>query len=142
MCSLDRTEFYWSYRDKVKTFEIEELSSSSRIYDSYYLNRYIHCEREVETQKFRHLDGAIKVYLHSQFAGRNSSFMPKELKSYSKIKLWRIDGDILFPAWSELISLFFKGNEMILKYFDPEKFEEMFDLRIRDFSTWQRQQGV
>lgn len=141
-CSLDRTEFYWSYRDKIKTFEVEEISSSSRIYDSYYLNRYIHSEREIENSKFRHLDGAVKVYLKDQFTDRHSSFMPKELKSYSKIKLWRIDGDILFPAWSELISLFFKGNEMILKYFNPDKFEAVFDLRVRDFPEWQRQQAI
>jgi hypothetical protein len=30
---------------------------------------------------------------------------------------------------------------MIIKYFDPEKFEQMFDLRIRDFEAWKLSQG-
>lgn len=141
-CSLDRTEFYWSHRDGIKTFEAEEISSDSRVYDHYYLNRYVHSERDIQQKKFRHLDGAVKVYLKDSFSQRKKSLMPKEFKSHSKVKLWRIDGDITLTAWSQMISLFFKSNEMIIKYFDPEQFEEMFELRIRDFEEWKRQQRI
>jgi hypothetical protein len=128
-CSLERTEFYWSYRDGIKTFEVEEISGDSYIFDHYYFNRYVHSERDIAQQKFRHLDGAVKVYLRDSFNHRKNSFMPKEFKSHRKIKLWRIDGDIILNTWSELISCFFKSNEMIIQYFDPEKFEEIFNLQ-------------
>jgi len=135
-CSLDRTEFYWSYRDGIKTFEIEELSGESYTFDHYYFNRYVHSERDIQIKAFRHLDGAVKVYLKDSYLNRQNSFMPKELKSHSKVKLWRIDGDIDLEVWSELISLFFKSNEMIIQYFNPEQFEEIVPLRIRDFKAW------
>lgn len=141
-CSLDRTEFYWSYRDGIKTFEAEEISGDNRVYDHYYFNRYVHSERDIQQKKFRHLDGAVKVYLKDSFQQRKNSLMPKEFKSHRKVKLWRIDGDITLTAWSQLISLFFKSNEMIIKYFNPEEFEEIFELRIRDFTEWKRQQRI
>ncbi|MBC1192130.1 hypothetical protein PN434_02700 [Microcystis aeruginosa CS-558/01A06] len=127
-CSLDRTEFYWSYRDGIKTFEAEEISGDSYIFDHYYFNRYVHSERDIQIKAFRHLDGAVKVYLRDSYQNRKNSFMPKEFKSHCKVKLWRIDGDIKLEIWSHLISHFFKCNEMIIKYFDPEKFEQIFDL--------------
>jgi len=139
-CSLDRTEFYWSYRDGIKTFEVEEISGDNYTFDHYYFNRYVHSERDISTKTFRHLDGAVKVYLKDSFQSRKSSFMPKELKSHCKVKLWRIDGDIALAAWSDLISYFFKCNEMIVRYFDPEKFEQVFDLRVRDFEAWKHTQ--
>ena len=140
-CSLDRTEFHWSYRDNIKTFEIEEISSDNCTFDHYYFNRYVHSERDTKIRAFRHLDGAVKVYLKDSYQNRKNSFIPKEFKSHSKVKLWRIDGDINLDVWSHLISLFFKGNEMIIKYFDPEKFEQMFDLRVRDFEAWELSQS-
>ncbi|MEM6838983.1 MAG: hypothetical protein AAF609_19280 [Cyanobacteria bacterium P01_C01_bin.120] len=139
-CSLDRTEFNWSYSDGIKTFEIEEISSDNYTFDQYYFNRYVHSERDIQLKAFRHLDGAVKVYLTDSYPSRKTSFMPREFKSYRKIKLWRIDGDINLEVWSNLISLFFKCNEMIIRYFDPEKFEQVFDLRVRDFEAWKLSQ--
>ena len=141
-CSLDRTEFYWSYRDGIKTFEVEEISSDGCLYDHYYFNRYVHSERNIQEKKFRHLDGAVKVYLQDIYQRRKDSFIPKELKSHNKVKLWRIDGNIDLQTWSLLISSFFKSNEMVIKYFDPEQFEEIFELRVRDVVEWQRQQSA
>lgn len=31
---------------------------------------------------------------------------------------------------------------MIIRYFDPEEFEEIFDLRISDFESWKREQII
>ncbi|MBH8574489.1 hypothetical protein I8752_15950 [Nostocaceae cyanobacterium CENA369] len=135
-CSLDRTEFHWSYRDRIKTFEIEEISDDRYTFDCYYFNRYIHSERDTQVKAFRHLDGAVKVYVKDNYQQRKNSLMPKEFRSHRKVKLWRIDGDIALNIWSELISYFFKSNEMIIRYFDPEKFEQIFDLRVRDFEAW------
>ena len=56
--------------------------------------------------------------------------MPNEPRSHRRVKLWRVDGDIPLHRWLELIGFFFKGNEMLLEYFDPEAFHE--DLRQRE----------
>lgn len=138
---LDRTEFFWSYNEGIKTLEIEEVSDISYTFDSYFFNRYIHSEREVQNEITRHIDGAVKVYLNANYSDRFHGQMPKEAKCYKKIKLWRIDGDIDLENWISLISFFFKSNEMIIEYFNPRAFEEMFELRVRDFQKWRSQQS-
>jgi hypothetical protein len=137
---LDRTEFFWFYRDGIKTFEVEEISDQDYCFDNYNFNRYIHSERDIGNKITRHLDGAVKVYLKDTYADRKNSNIPKEMKCYKKIKLWRIDGDIDFDSWINLISFFYKGNEMIIEYFNPEEFKQIFELRVRDSEAWERQQ--
>jgi hypothetical protein len=137
---LDRTEFFWSYRDGVKTFEVEEISGKELFYDPYYLNKYVHSERDVSLKLLRHFDGAVKVYLQENYDNRLISQMPKEFKSYKKIKLFRIDGDIDIDEWIELIALFYKGNEMIIEYFNPEQFEQMFGENIRKYKEFKKEQ--
>lgn len=127
---LERTEFYWSFRDNIKTFEIEEISRQSYTFNSFYFNRYIHSERDIASKAFRHLDGAIKVYIHDNFTQRITSKMPTELKSHHKVKLWRIDGDVDLDSWLDLISFFFKSNEMVIEYFDPEQWQAFLDERF------------
>lgn len=139
--NLERTEFYWSYRDGVKTLEIEEVSHHAYQFEQYNLNRYLHAERDIHKKVLQHTDGAVKVYLHDQYDQRFSSNMPREAKSYTKVKLWRIDGDIDIDAWLDLTGLFFKGNEMVLEYFDPAKFLEVFEERVRDFDAWKAKQS-
>jgi hypothetical protein len=43
--------------------------------------------------------------------------------------------------WIGLISFFLKPNEIVIEYFNPRAFEETFDLRVRDFGKWPRQQA-
>ena len=135
---LDRTEFYWSHKDGVKTFEVEEMSSESKCFDSYYLNRYVHSERDVNLRVLRHFDGAVKVYLKDDYSQRMATQLPKELKSHKKVKLFRIDGDVDIDEWIELICLFFKSNEMLIEYFNPEQFEKMFGEKIRMYRDSER----
>jgi len=138
---LDQTQFLWSYDDKVglKTLEIEELSSSGFCFDSYYLNRYVHAQRDVKLGSLVHFDGAVKVYLRDMYQDRLSSRKMKEPRSYNKVKLFRIDGDIDVANWIDLISFFFKGNEMIMEYFDPKGFGEKFGDEIREFQARQKE---
>lgn len=131
---LDRTEFFWSFRDQIKTFEIEELSDLSFKFDNYNINRYIHSERDIQKGVFRHFDGAVKIYQHN-YQQRFETFLPNETKSEKYIKLFRIDGNIEINVWLELIAYFFKGNEMILEYFDPKKFSQKFGQRIEDYRS-------
>jgi hypothetical protein len=132
---LDRTEFYWSYKDGVKTFEVEELSSDEELFDSYYLNRYVHSERDVNLRVLRHFDGAVKVYLKDDYPGRMKTQLPNELKSHRKVKLYRIDGDVDIDEWIELTCLFFKFNEMLIEYFNAEQFETRFGEKIRHYKA-------
>lgn len=138
---LERTEFYWNYRNGVKSFEIEEISGIEYQFDSFFFNRYIHSERDIKNKVTRHLDGAVKVYLENNYQDRVNTHIPKEGKCFKKIKLWRIDGNIDLKNWVDLISFFFKSNEMIIEYFNPAEFEEMFELKVRNPEEWKRQQA-
>ncbi|MGE4517223.1 MAG: hypothetical protein AB7D96_10230 [Arcobacteraceae bacterium] len=130
--NLDRTEFLWTYKDDIKTFEIEEISDAEYKFDRFYFNKYIHAERDIQKKQLRHFDGAVKVYTH-EYDKRLKSQLPNEYIAPIKIKLFRIDGNIDIDKWIDLISHFFKGNEMILEYFDPNGFEEQFGQRIREY---------
>jgi len=139
---LERTEFFWSFRQGIKTLEIEEISNVGYQFDHYYLNRYVHSERNTQQRKLTHLDGAVKVYLQDSYNDRLRAHMPKQLKSHTKVKLFRIDGDIPLEDWINLISFFYKSNEMIIEYFNPAHFREVFEERVRDFKAWKaKQQG-
>ena len=140
--NLDRTEFFWSFRDGVKTLQIEEVSDIDYKFDGYNINRYVHSERETRQQIFRHLDGAAKVYLENNYEGRFASKIPNEAKCHAKPKLFRIDGSIGIRDWIELISFFYKSNEMIIEYFNPGEFERRFELRIRDPKAWKEAGGT
>ncbi|MDD3597750.1 hypothetical protein [Sulfuricurvum sp.] len=129
---LDRTEFLWTYKDDIKTFEIEEISDSVYKFDRLHINRYIHAERNIQEKQLQHFDGAVKVYTH-EYEKRLDSQLPNEYRAPIKIKLFRIDGNIDTNKWIDLISHFFKGNEMILEYFDPDGFEAQFGQRIREY---------
>ena len=135
---IDKTEFLWSYRDNVKTLQIEEISSIDQIIDGMHINRFIHTERHVIEKKFQHFDGAVKIY-DKNYDARINSQMSNEKLCAHYIKLFRIDGDVNFEKWLDLISFFFKGNEMILEYFDPEKFERVFGERIRHYNSLRTQ---
>jgi hypothetical protein len=87
---LDKTEFFWSYRNGVKTLQIEEVSGLNYTFDDYYLNRYVHSERDINKKVLRHFDGAVKVYLSNTYIERFNSNMIKADKSYKEIKLFRI----------------------------------------------------
>lgn len=128
MKNLDRTEFYWKYDKKqnLKTFEIEEIVDLNYLRGGYNVNRYIHSERDIKKKKFIHLDGAIKIYGTSNYQERFDSKMPKEYKADKYIKLFRIDGDISYRDWSELISFYYKYNRMIIEYFDFEEYKKLF----------------
>lgn len=135
---LERTEFYWSVSDAIKTFEAEELSSAEFTFDQYNLNRYVHSERDTVERTFRHVDGAVKVYLSAEYSDRLRTQMPTEAKSYRKIKLWRIDGTVALSDWLDLVNCFYKGNEMILEYFDPEQYSALVEERL----AWRHPQPV
>jgi hypothetical protein len=60
--------------------------------------------------------------------------MPEAPRSHAKPKLFRIDGDIDVDQWIELTAHFFKENEMLIEYFDPDEFERRFGAQIRKWA--------
>ncbi len=125
---LEKTEFFWKTNEgeSIKTLEIEELSSPSNPYDNWHINRYIHAERDIHNKTFRHFDGAAKVYAQHNYCNRLSHTMPQNDRPSHYIKLFRIDGAINLNDWVSLVSMFYKGNEMVIEYFDPKLFNEKY----------------
>ena len=125
---LEKTEFLWRTNEGegVKTLEIEEMSCRDEPYDRWHINRYAHSERDMVRQTFRHFDGAAKVYRQNDYIQRLDKGMPNNVRPAYYVKLFRIDGSIEFAAWLSLLSMFYKGNEMIVEYFDPEGFGEKY----------------
>jgi len=128
---LEKTEFFWKTNEaeSIKTLEIEELSSPANPYEHWQINRYIHAQRDMSNRIFRHLDGAAKVYAEDSYRARLSQPMPKNMRPAHYVKLFRIDGIIDLESWLSLVSMFYKGNEMVIEYFDPE----LFNKEIRPF---------
>jgi hypothetical protein len=52
--------------------------------------------------------------------------MPKNISPTHYVKLFRIDGAVDLNNWLSLVSMFYKGNEMVIEYFDPHLFDEKF----------------
>jgi len=124
---LDRMEFHWSYDNGLKTLQTEELrpdTDESRK-SGYVINRYLHAIRDISKRAFVHMDGAVKLYAPSQYTGRFKTNLPKGAKGERKIKLFRIDGDIPDREWSDLASFFFRQNELVLEYLNPELAEKL-----------------
>jgi hypothetical protein len=123
--ALNRTEFLWTYRNGIKTIQIEEIRpvKPGSSLGGFMLNRYIHSRRDVSTRKFIHLDGAVKVYKAASYEDRYNTRLGEgsEAKSDHKIKLFRIDDpEIQQDSWSELVSYFFRQNEMVLEYLNSD----------------------
>jgi hypothetical protein len=78
---------------------------------------------------FRHFDGAVKVYLRDRYADRLGKNLP-DRDSHKKLKVFRIDGEIDADVWVNLTLLFFRGNELVLEYLDPDQYQEKFGPRI------------
>lgn len=119
---MDRTEFFWSHRNGLKTIQIEEIRApreDSGHAPDLVINRYVHAMRNIANGAFVHLDGAVMIYEGSPYSGRLAANMPDEPKSSKKVKLFRIDGVIEDSEWSELVALFFRQNEMVLEYLNP-----------------------
>ena len=121
--NIDRTEFLWSYRNGLKTLQIEEIHGLVLLDDpdtDMVLNRYIHSQRDIASGTFIHLDGAVKIYERDSYQQRFDSKMTEADKSKYKPKLFRIDGTISDSEWVQLISFFFRGNEMVLEYLNKQ----------------------
>lgn len=121
--NIDRTEFLWTYRHGLKTLQIEEIHGFKLLDDldtGVVLNRYIHSQRDIASGTFIHLDGAVKIYEQHSYLHRYDNKMTDANKSEHKPKLFRIDDPISDEEWAQLITFFFRGNEMVLEYLNKQ----------------------
>ena len=124
--ALGTTEFFWKVNEgkSLNTLEIEELSCANKPRDKWHINRYVHAQRDMLKKTFAHFDGAAKVYSQDTYQERLNEPMPRNSKPGHYIKLFRIDGQIDLDDWQSLVAMFYKGNEMVIEYFDPDLFNK------------------
>lgn len=118
---VERTEFLIS-DDKQgnKVIEIEEVSPlGPRNYsEHYHVHKYAHLIWSPQKNHFFHFDVSAKIYGHELHAKRlNSNWKLDHEEKCRKIKLFRIDGPLEPTLVTEVVSEFFRYNEMIVEFF-------------------------
>ncbi len=114
------------YIDQINnSFLIEEIWEN--LFRDFFMNRLIHSEFDVETKKIKHFDGSILLYEQDALEIRKSKLLSSRPKlSKTKQKLFRIDGEIDFESYRDILLKFFSGNELILEYFDINEYKRSY----------------
>ena len=112
----------WSRNGNLKTCQAEELvrPDNTTAKDSgVVFNRYVHAIWDTTKCRFSHFDGAIRGYAEQDYAKRVSSDI-KNSRELSKkyIKLWRLDGEIPFKNWADLLAKYFQGHNLATEYLE------------------------
>lgn len=137
--NITETQFYWHPQDTENSFQCEELCDRENItFDQgktwLWGCRYVHSMINRDTGEPNHLDGAIRIYNDEQILGRLDD--KTDIKKYGKDanykKLWRIDNDFSVSKWKELISTFYRDNQLIGEYFGG--IDEKYDLVKKESS--------
>lgn len=113
LAGILRVEFYWQIKDGLKELQAEEVMRSDR-----RRPKFIHSLFDMSMQAFEHIDGAVMLYAAEDRATRSDPKckLPRCPKAHQKPKLFRIDGVISIDRWSEIVSLFFRGNPLVPEY--------------------------
>jgi hypothetical protein len=119
------TWFDWRARednknDPVKRLYIQEVKPKTGPFGRELVavtNRELHAERDTRARRFTHVDGKVcrypvESYEPSAQNPRQRPGVPERAR-----KLWRVDGEMSDEQWSELVGLFFRGNELIEEHF-------------------------
>ncbi|MBN1325540.1 hypothetical protein JW977_00965 [Candidatus Falkowbacteria bacterium] len=122
---IDRTEFLTSnYKDSKKEIQIEEICPAEKIAGSqnFVLQKYAHMIWDEKQGNFEHIDVAVKIYEKPEHIKRlGYEWFPigqnLEARVYKKIKLFRIDGSIDGELAKDIISSFFRMNELVGEFF-------------------------
>ena len=99
----------------LKSVEIEELVHIPDDASDLVLARYCHAIRDVSEQTFTHCDGAVKGYLVSDYPQTIQEFKERGKSPYYR-KVFRLDGSITTGTWSDIVSQWFRGNELIREH--------------------------
>ncbi len=89
--------------------------------EASFRTTFIHSEYEKSQKRFRHVDGAEKVYSKSCYDRRYESSPVKALHSdLDYRKIFRIDGPVSFAEWSGIVSAFFSGERLVKEILEKE----------------------
>lgn len=126
----------WDTKGSVKTFQALEFSNENVLVEfkgnTYHPAKYIHAEFDLESNLFRHFDGAVHFYSHDEyFARRDSDFnhankSTRLLKAKSQ-KVFKLNGKISKDIWLELTGHFLTGNPLIMEYFTGNYPQDVID---------------
>jgi hypothetical protein len=106
-----------------RTIEAEEVVAPERATSSSgsILVRYLHAQRDTSRHMFVHCDGAVRAYLPYNYAlRRDSQGLPRNDKDLvaQYRKVFRVDGDIATDDWSQIVALWFRGNNLAIEALD------------------------
>jgi len=77
------------------------------------LNRELHAERDTKQRRFTHVDGKLARYPVETY-GPATGGPDAPLGHFERArKLWRVDGPMSNELWLELVTLFFRDNELV-----------------------------
>jgi hypothetical protein len=119
------TWFDWRARDddetdSIKRLYIREVKPPIGAFDrelSAVINRELHAERDTRTKRFTHVDGKVCRYPLESYAPTAQDPRAALQAPERARKLWRVDGPMTDEQWYELVSLFYRGNELIAEHF-------------------------
>ncbi|WP_327634535.1 hypothetical protein OHB24_31745 [Kribbella sp. NBC_00482] len=107
----------WTADGPLKGVEIEEFMPPPKPGAEWVFARYLHAIRDTERKAFVHCDGAVKAFAAAQYPMSQQGFRTRG-KGDRYRKLFRIDGQFPTAVWSELACSWFRGNKLILEYFE------------------------
>ncbi|NMR35339.1 hypothetical protein HIO71_14220 [Chryseobacterium aquaticum] len=127
----------WSSSQNIKTFQAEEFKTESINLtideELYFPVRYVHAEFDMNTNTFRHFDGAFHFYTEQEYYQRRDSDLNYNKKEYSQIKsrskkLFKINGQISTETFVDLTSHFFSKNPLVYEYFTGQYPQHIKDI--------------
>ncbi len=116
---LAATVFRWSLDGTLKTLEIDEIepADETEADGPYRINRYLHAVRDINVQRFVHVDGAVRAYDESRYAATRADPKGDRGDVVHYRKLFRVDDVIDDDIWGHIVAHFFRGNELVIEYF-------------------------
>jgi hypothetical protein len=124
---ISRTEFWWYIQDDRPTFECEEVrdTASAGVSEDAFGCRYVHSILDPATFIPVHLDGAIRMYHTESMLERLDKNIINAGRRSEYTKLWRIDGHLEVNVWKEVITHYFRDNQLIGEYFGGRETEQI-----------------
>lgn len=110
----------WTADGDLKSVEIEEFMPPPKPGDEWVFVRYLHAIRDTSKKAFVHCDGAVKAFAASTYPLTQQDFRARG-KGDRYRKLFRVDGEFPASVWSDLACSWFRGNKLVLEYFDTQR---------------------
>lgn len=107
----------WTADGSLKGVEIEEFMPPPAPESDWVFVRYLHAIRDTDKKAFVHCDGAVKAFDAAKYPTTQADFKARG-KGDRYRKLFRVDGEFPAEVWSELACSWFRGNRLILEYFE------------------------